>query len=95
MLWNLLAHASRPSFGARPSPFGINVTGTPNLPIVVEASRNLASASWTGLQTCTLTNGSTCFTDPKWTNYPARFYRIRSRQARGTDESACLPPWEV
>jgi len=25
-----------------------------------------------------LTNGSIPFGDPQWTNYPARFYRIRS-----------------
>jgi hypothetical protein len=37
-----------------------------------------ASASWTALQTCTLTNGSIGFSDATWTNYPARFYRIRS-----------------
>jgi hypothetical protein len=30
------------------------------------------------LQTCKLTNGSIYFSDPQWTNYPGRFYRIRS-----------------
>jgi hypothetical protein len=30
------------------------------------------------LQTCKLTNGSIYFSDPQWTNYPARLYRIRS-----------------
>jgi hypothetical protein len=58
--------------------FGFTITGTTNIPIVVEASANLATASWTALQTCTLTNGSVYFSDPEWTNYPARFYRIRS-----------------
>jgi hypothetical protein len=48
------------------------------LPIVVEATTNLTGAPWLALQTCTLTNGSVTFTDPNWTNYPARFYRIRS-----------------
>jgi tetratricopeptide (TPR) repeat protein len=51
VLWNLLIQASGPGFGVRTSPFGVNVTGRPNIPIVVEASRNLASASWTAPQT--------------------------------------------
>ena len=46
--------------------------------IVVEASKNLASSVWSPARTNTLTNGSFYFSDPQWTNYPARFYRIRS-----------------
>jgi hypothetical protein len=34
------------------------------LPFVVEACTNLASASWTSLQTCTLTNGSIYLATP-------------------------------
>jgi hypothetical protein len=58
--------------------FGFNLTGTTNIPIVVEACTNLANSAWSPLQTCTLTNGSLYFSDPQWTNYPARFYRFRS-----------------
>jgi hypothetical protein len=58
--------------------FGFTITGTTNIPIVVEASTNLRNRAWNPLQTCTLTNGSISFSDPQWTNYPARFYRIRS-----------------
>jgi hypothetical protein len=29
--------------------------------------------------TNTLTNGVCTFTDPQWTNYPNRFYRVRSQ----------------
>jgi len=36
------------------------------------------SASWNSLQTYTITNGSIYFSDPQWTNYPARFHRLRS-----------------
>jgi NAD-dependent DNA ligase len=43
-----------------------------------EASATLASPNWTSLQNCTLTDGTSYFSDPKWKNYPARFYRIRS-----------------
>ena len=45
---------------------------------MVEACTNLANPTWAPLQTYTLTNGSLYFSDPDWTNYPARFYRIRS-----------------
>lgn len=57
---------------------GFTITGTANIPILVEACANLASPTWTSLQSCTLTNGSIYFNDSQWTNYPARFYRIRS-----------------
>jgi len=56
---------------------GFPISGATNLPIVVEAVANLASASWTPPQTCTHTN-SIHFSDPRWTNYPGRFYRLRS-----------------
>ncbi len=62
----------------RNNQFGFTITGTANIPMVVEGNADLANASWTPLQTCTLTNGSVYFSDPEWTNYPARFYRIRS-----------------
>ena len=66
------------TFGVRSNQFGFNITGTADIPVVVEASTNLVPASWTALQTCTLTNGSVYFSDPRWTNYPGRFCRIRS-----------------
>jgi hypothetical protein len=55
-----------------------DITGTKNIPIVVEASTNLASGTWVALQTATLTNGLLHFTDPDWITHPTRFYRIRS-----------------
>jgi hypothetical protein len=78
LLWNPQAEANPATFGVRTNRFGFNITGTTNIPIVVEASANLTSASWTTLLNCTLTNGSIYFSDPEWTNYRARSYRIRS-----------------
>jgi hypothetical protein len=46
--------------------------------IVVEVSSDLANPIWSSLQTNQLTSGSVYFSDSQWTNYPARFYRIRS-----------------
>jgi hypothetical protein len=78
VLWNPQAQTSDASFGVRTNKFGFNITGTTNIPIVVEACTNLANSGWMPLQTCKLTNGSIYFSDPQWTNYPARLYRIRS-----------------
>ena len=78
LLWNPQAEANPATFGVRTNRFGFNIIGTTNIPIVVEASTNLAGASWTALLSCTLTNGSIYFSDPQWTNYRARSYRIRS-----------------
>ena len=46
--------------------------------IVVEATADLANPVWTPVGTNTLTGGSSYFSDPQWTNYLARFYRLRS-----------------
>ena len=78
MLWNPQAQTADAAFGVQQNQFGFNVTGTPNIPLVVEASTDLAAASWLSLQSCTLTNGLIYFSDPQWTNHPRRFYRIRS-----------------
>ena len=79
VLWDLPVKTTAAGFGVRTNRFGFNITGITNIPIVVEACTDLECGSWTSLQTCTITNGSIYFSDPTWTNYPARFYRIRSR----------------
>ena len=78
VLWNPQAQTGDGSFGVQTNQFGFNITGTTNIPIVVEACTNLANSGWMPLQTCKLTNGSIYFSDPQWTNYPGHFYRLRS-----------------
>ncbi|MGP8200184.1 MAG: leucine-rich repeat domain-containing protein [Limisphaerales bacterium] len=78
VLWNPLIEASGAGFGVRSNRFGFNITGTTNIPIMVEACANLASPVWTALTNANLTNGLFYFSDPQWTNYPARYYRISS-----------------
>jgi BspA type Leucine rich repeat region (6 copies) len=78
VLWNPTAQTSGPDFGIKTNRFGFNITGTTNIPIVVEAATNLTGAAWLPLLNGTLTNGSIYFGDSQWTNYPQRFYRIRS-----------------
>jgi hypothetical protein len=76
-LWNPQVQADS-SFGVKAGQFGFNLNGTTNIPVAIEAATNPASGNWTLLQTCTLTNGSVYFSDPQWTNYPSRLYRLRS-----------------
>jgi len=64
------------NYAVQNNQFGFNITGPSNLVVVVQASTNLPV--WTSLQTNTLSGGLFNFSDPQWTNYPARFYRLRS-----------------
>ena len=78
VLWNPQMQTGDGSFGVRQNRFGFNITGTADIPLVVEATTNLTPESWVPSQSCTLTNGFIYFSDAEWTNYPGRFYRIRS-----------------
>ena len=53
--------------------------GPQNLSVVVEASASLPNPVWQPLQTNALNNGVVNFFDTEWTNYPNRFYRVRSQ----------------
>jgi hypothetical protein len=57
--------------------FGFTISWATNTVIVVEASTNLQN--WTPVITNTLVNGTNAFGDSTWTNYPQRFYRVRSQ----------------
>jgi hypothetical protein len=73
----LQMHIASASAGVRSNQFGFTITGTTNIPVAVVACTNPVNAAWLPLKTCTLTNGCIYFSDPAWTNYPARFYRLR------------------
>jgi hypothetical protein len=77
VLWNPQMQTADNDFGVRTNGFGFNLTGTADIPVVVEASTNWGGV-WTTLFNGTITNGSIYFSDPQWTNYPARYYRFRS-----------------
>jgi hypothetical protein len=80
LLWNPQVQTRDASFGVLTNRFGFTITGTSNLVIVVEACTNLASPIWSPVGTNALTGGSSYFSDPQWTNYPARFYRLTQPQ---------------
>ena len=80
-LWflpNPLILNNSPGFGVKTNRFGFIISWARNTPVVVEACTNLASHIWFPVGTNTLSGGSSYFSDPQWTNFPARFYRRRS-----------------
>jgi len=78
-LWNPVIQTGDGRFGVRSNQFGFTITGSANIPVIVEACTNLANAMWVPLSAALLTNGSFYFSDPTWMNYPGRFYRISSQ----------------
>jgi hypothetical protein len=78
MLWDPQVQTSDASFGIRTNEFGFNVNWASGMTVVVEASTSLTNPNWLPVSTNTLLSGSAYFSDLQWTNYPARFYRVRS-----------------
>jgi hypothetical protein len=58
--------------------FGFVISWAAHVLVTVEASSALDHPIWVPVATNTLVGGSSYFSDPEWTNYPARFYRLRS-----------------
>jgi hypothetical protein len=80
-LWflpNPLILNNETSFGVQTNEFGFTISWATNISVVVEACTNLFNPVWQPVQTNTLTGGSSYFSDPQWTNYPSRFYRLIS-----------------
>ena len=65
------------SFGVQPGGFGFTISWATNASVVVEAATNLANPVWIPVSTNTLTGGTNYFSDPQWTNFPSRFYRVQ------------------
>ena len=80
-LWSLpypLILSRSASFGVQPSGFSFIISWATNIPVVVEACTNLSNPAWISVDTNNLTAGSAYLSDPQWTNYVNRFYRLRS-----------------
>jgi hypothetical protein len=65
-----------PGFGVQPGGFGFTISWATNASVVVQAATNLANPVWIPVSANTLTGGTNYFSDPQWTNYPERFYRV-------------------
>jgi len=77
-LWLPQVQTSDASFGVQANQFGFNINWARGQTLVVEACTDLSNPVWTPVATNTLTGGSSYFSDSQWTNYPGRFYRLRS-----------------
>ena len=75
--WLPQAQPSGASFRVQTNQFGFNIAWASGIAVVVEACTNLTNPVWQAVQTNTLTAGAAYFSDPQWTNYPGRFYRVR------------------
>ena len=78
-IWTPEVQAADGGFGVKSNQFGFNVTWADGMSLVVEASTSLSNPVWSHVVTNTLSGGTFYFTDPQWTNYPSRFYRVRSQ----------------
>ncbi len=72
--WNARVQPS--SLAVRNHQLGFNITGNSNLVVVIEATSSLSNPTWQPLQTNTLNGNTLYFTDPYWTKYGSRFYRL-------------------
>jgi hypothetical protein len=80
-LWSLpypLILSQGENFGVLTNQFGFIISWAYNAEVVVEACTNLANPVWSPLNTNTLTDGWSYFSDPQCRNYQNRFYRVRS-----------------
>ena len=64
--------------GVSSNGFRFTISWATNVAVVVEACTNLGKPAWQPVQTNALTDGTAYFSDPQRTNYPYRFYRLRS-----------------
>src|SRR5665213_2811651 len=67
-----------PSFGIQTNRFGFIISWATNASVVVEACTDLTNPVWLPVATNTLAGVTSHFSDAQSSNYPVRFYRLRS-----------------
>lgn len=70
--------ADTENLGVQAGGFGFHINWASGQTVVVEASTNLTATNWVPVATNTFTNNAFYVSDPQWTNFPDRFYRLRS-----------------
>ena len=78
MPWRPRVQTGDASFGVQTNQFGFNINWASGQLVVVETCTNLVNPVWSTMGTNTIISGTSYFSDPQWTNYPDRFYRVRS-----------------
>lgn len=76
-LWKAQIQTGDSDFGVHGNKFCFIANWASGRAVVVEGCTNLANPTWSVLQTNIFTNGTMYFSDPQWSNYPSRVYRIR------------------
>jgi BspA type Leucine rich repeat region (6 copies) len=77
-LWKPQVQTNDGSFGVRSNQFGFTINWSSGRTVVVESCTNLSNPQWSPMSTNSIsTDGTAQFGDRNWTNYPARFYRVR------------------
>ncbi|MDD5708271.1 MAG: leucine-rich repeat domain-containing protein, partial [Kiritimatiellae bacterium] len=71
-LWNPVFTDTALAAGA----ISCSVTGSPPIPIALEATTNLTTGPWVRLCTTNLTDSSITLPDPDFSSHPTRFYRL-------------------
>ena len=79
-LWKPKIQTADSGFCLQTNGFGFGISWASGMTVVVEACTNLAEDIWIPVETNTLTGGSVQFSDPAWTNYPNRYYRVSMPQ---------------
>jgi len=73
-LWNPQVQPG--SLGVRTNQLGFDIFWASGMTVVIETSTNLLNPVWSPIQTNTLNGNLLHFSDPQWTNYSSRFYRL-------------------
>ena len=77
-LWVPVIQPLTGDFGTASNEFNFEIVWASGQTVVVEAEEDLSAMNWIPVSTNLLTADSLHFVDPGWTNYPARFYRVRT-----------------
>jgi hypothetical protein len=72
LLWNPTLQTPR----VQTNGLALDIAGTTNIPVQVEASTNLANGAWLPLYIGTLLDGRLHFSDASWTSRSNGFYRV-------------------
>jgi hypothetical protein len=67
-----------PGFGVGTNGFGFIISWATNLSVVVDACTDLANPTGLAVGTNALNEGWSQLSDPEWTTYRSRFYRVWS-----------------
>lgn len=74
--WNPFIRTDDGDFGIQTNGFGFNIAESASGLVLVQGCTNLTDASWLPVQTNRMSGNSVYFSDPRWTNDRARYYRL-------------------